>query len=163
MAASKPSTAKAILVAGLIVGTLDAMAASIQTLQAGGTLTKLWQYVASGAFGKPAFSGGLTMVAYGLLFHYLIAFSFTVFFFALYPRLSVLAKNRLVTGVLYGIFVWAVMNLIVVRQSAIGPGPINPTKAALAAAILIVCMGLPLSYLAARHYGRNKSAARAGA
>lgn len=153
---TKPSTAKAILLAGLIVGTLDIIAAGTQTLQAGRTLTWLGQYIASGALGKASFSGGILTAAYGYLFHYFIAFAFTVFFFAIYPRVSFFAKQRLLTGLLYGLFVWAMMNLVVVRLSAITQGPFNLARAATAAGILIVCMGLPLSFLAHRHFAGKK-------
>jgi hypothetical protein len=149
---AKPSTAHAILTGGLIVGTLDISAAALQTLQAGGTVTRLLQYVASGAFGKAAFDGGWKMAACGLLFHYLIAFSFTVGFFLLYPRVSLLAKSRLLTGLGYGLVVWAVMNLVVVPISVIGWRGFDLARAAMAAGILVVCIGMPLSFLAYRHY-----------
>lgn len=152
----KTSTARAMLAAGLIVGTLDIVAAGIQTLHGGGTLLRLGQYIASGAFGKSAFAGGWLTAGYGLLFHYLIAFAFTVFFFLLYPRIAGLARHRLATGCVYGLFVWAVMNRVVVPLSAITPAPFNLSRAAIAAGILIVCLGLPLAFLAPRHFaGRN--------
>jgi hypothetical protein len=155
-ASSKPSTAQAILTAGLLVGTLDIAAASIQRLQAGGKLTRLCQYIASGAFGKEAFNGGTPMVVAGLLFHYVIAFSFTVFFFLLYPRIPLLAKHRVLTGLVYGVFTWAITTRIVVPLSAIGPRPFNLSASVIAASILVVCIGLPLSFLAHRHYGGKK-------
>lgn len=160
MSASAPSsTAKAILTAGFIVGTLDILAATIQTLAAGGTVMRLLQYVARGALDKEtAYAGGWTTAACGLLFHYVNAFAFTVFFFAIYPRIPLLAKNRVLTGIGYGIFVWAVMNLIVVPASRIGPSPLVPSKAALACGILIVCIGLPLSFLAHRHFAKRAAA-----
>lgn len=155
---TKRSTAKAILTAGLIVGTLDIIAAGTQTLQGGGTLLRLGQYIASGALGKSAFSGGWLTATYGYVFHYLIALAFTVFFFLLYPRIAILGKSRLATGLLYGLLVWAVMNRVVVPLSAIGgPNTFNLSRAAIAAGILIVCMGLPLSFLAHRHFAGRKS------
>jgi hypothetical protein len=153
----KSSTARAVLLAALLVGTLDIVAAGIQTLLGGGTLIRLLHYIASGALGKNAFSGGWLTATYGLFFHYLIATAFTVFFFALYPRIAALARQRLATGLLYGLFVWAVMNRVVVPLSAITPGPFNLSRAAIAAGILIVCMGLPLSFLAHRHFAGRTS------
>ena len=68
---------KAILKTGLIAGTLDILAAIVilAKMNAVGVL----QYVASGVFGKEAFSGGTTMAIAGLIFHYIIAFSLLSF------------------------------------------------------------------------------------
>ena len=151
-----PRTVPAIVAAGLLVGTLDLLAAIIQTLLAGGTVLRLGQYIASGAFGKAAFNGGWPMATYGVSFHYLIAFVFTVLFFAIYPRIGSLARHRFAAGIAYGLFVWTVMNIIVVPHSAITPGAFDLQRATTAAGILIACIGLPLSFLAHRHFVGQK-------
>ncbi len=70
---------KAILKTGVIVGTLDALAAII--ILAKMNAVGVSQFIASGAFGKEAFSGGAAMTITGILFHYLFAFSFTTLYF----------------------------------------------------------------------------------
>ena len=65
--------ATTVLITGLIAGTLDILAAIF--LLAGGEATRVFRFIASGAFGKAAFEGGGEMVAWGSFFHYLIAFS----------------------------------------------------------------------------------------
>lgn len=116
---------KAILKTGVIVGTLDALAAII--ILAKMNAVGVFQFIASGAFGKEAFSGGAAMTIIGILFHYLFAFSFTTLYFLLFPYATFLRKQKLVSGVLYGLFVWTVMNLIV-RQASIQPATANVTK-----------------------------------
>ena len=94
------------------------------------------------------------MAAWGLLFHYIIAFLFTLFFFWIYPLLNLGKWNKVVTGLVYGIFVWLVMNLVVVRI-AMGPHPIVLKNAAIAMGILMLCIGLPISLIIGGYY-RNK-------
>lgn len=143
-----------IIGAWLLVGTLDMTAATIQVC----IKTKnnnpipvfkaICKYIAGAVFGPSAKTGGNEMIVAGLVFHYTIALLFTVFFFILFSKLGVIIINRIVTGIVYGIFIWAVMNLIVVPLSAIGKFPSNVTNALIAAAILTVCIGIPLSLLA---------------
>ena len=47
------------------------------------------------------------------------------------------------------------MNLIVVPLSRIPRSPFNPANAAIQAGILVVCIGLPISLLAHRHYAKK--------
>jgi hypothetical protein len=59
---------------------------------------------------------------------------------------------------LYGMIIWSVMNLLVVPQTKIGHRPFVLKNAAIAAGILIVAIGIPLSYFAYRfYYGRKAS------
>jgi hypothetical protein len=145
-----------IIQAGLIVGTLDILSAFIYYFLKTGNKNVfiVLQYVASGAFGKEALSGGNKMMLAGLIFHYAIAFSFTVFFFWLFPKIKLASKNLLLTGIIYGLFVWTVMNMVVVPLSQIGPRPFNLSNAIINALILIVCIGIPLAFIGGKFYRR---------
>ncbi len=113
------------------------------------------KYVASGIFGKEAFSGSNMMIIAGLVLHYSIAFAFTIFFFLLFPKIKAFSKNWILTGILYGIFIWIVMNLIVVPLSNIGSRPFTLVNALINVIILIVCIGLPLSFMTNTFYKRK--------
>jgi len=141
-----------ILKAGLLVGTLDIAAAFANTWISSGTAPDVvLKFIASGVFGREeAFAGGWGMAAMGLLFHYLIAFSFTLFFFWIFPKVKTWIPNWVLLGVLYGILVWVVMNRLVVPLSNTPKGPFNLQSALINAAILIVCIGLPLAFMASR-------------
>ena len=162
-----------IMLTGFITGSLDITAACIQYYsRTGKGPGNVLRFVASGFFGTKAFAGGAAMAVWGLLFHFLIAFSFTVFFFWLYPKIPVLAKNKLITGLVYGIFVWAVMNLIIVPLSNIPASsklwatitntvgkrltvlqfPSDPTQMIIGLIIIMFCIGLPVSLLTGRYY-----------
>jgi hypothetical protein len=139
---------KKILLAGFIVGTLDITAACVQYwVTTDKNPLNVLPMVAGGAFGKNAFNGSIEMKMYGLLFHFIIAFSFTALFYFIYRRYEILRGHKLLTGVGYGIFMWAVTNLIIIPLSAIGWRPFVLSKAAVAAAILIFCIGIPLTFL----------------
>ncbi|HZH00159.1 MAG TPA: hypothetical protein VEY32_03705, partial [Flavisolibacter sp.] len=63
--------------------------------------------------------------------------------------------HTVLTGILYGAFIWAVMNLVVVPLSGIGSRPFNWENALINLLILIVCMGIPLSFMALTFYKRK--------
>ena len=150
-------TAAQILKAGLLVGTLDILAAFLYFfIQTGNDKVSIvLKYIASGVFGKSAMSGGVDMIIAGLVFHYIIAFAFTLVFFWLFPKIKIVRQHTVLTGILYGAFIWAVMNLVVVPLSGIGSRPFNWENALINLLILIVCMGIPLSLMALVYYKRK--------
>jgi hypothetical protein len=139
-----------ILQAGLIAGTLDILSAFIYYyIKTGKTnFLVIFKFIASGIFGKAAGEGGTDMILAGFILHYAIAFTFTIFFFWIYPKLNLQSKNKILTVVVYGLFVWAVMNLIVVPLSNTVHRPMKLEGALINMGILIVCIGLPLSFMA---------------
>ncbi len=148
----KMSPGKLILTAGLLAGIMDGSAAMIQTAIAGRTMAGLWRYVASGVFGNDAFTGSSAMIVYGILFHLFIAMSWTVIFYFLYPYLKEWFKNPVVLAIIYGLVVWAIMNLVVLKLANTPKGPFNPKGAAIAASVLIFCIGLPISLMFNKFY-----------
>ncbi len=147
------SLVNSVVTAGLLTGTLDIAAAILQYyVRTGKGPANVFRFIASGVFGTKAFAGGLAMAGWGLLFHYGIAFLFTICFFLLYPKIAALQINWAVTGIIYGLLVWAVMNLLVLPASSAPPIPFHAGRALLAAGILILCVGLPLSLLANKYY-----------
>ena len=147
-----------IILAGLLVGTLDIAAALTDYyITTGKSPVGVLKYIASGVFGREKAFGteGNSMVILGLLFHYIIAMLFTFFFFRLYPRFELMSRNRVVTGLLYGLFAWIIMTFIVTRLSNTPHTPISaikPMKALKAILILCFMIGIPLSFIAYRHY-----------
>lgn len=142
-----------VFLSGLLVGTLDILAAftSFYLKSGKSPVTPVSKFIASGVLGRPAFSGGAEMVALGLLFHYIIAFLFTIFFFWLYKRWALLSKSWLMTGTLYGIFIWIVMTQVVVPLSNTPPTPGGTIGNKIVSILILVTMiGLPLALIANR-------------
>jgi uncharacterized membrane protein YagU involved in acid resistance len=153
--ATGKSALRTVITLWLLVGTLDIVSAIIYfSIVSGGKSPDLiLKYIASAAFGKEtAYAGGLVMSLMGLAFHYIIAFGWTILFFILYPRLPFLQKSKVAAGMLYGIFVWIVMNLIIVPSSKIPLMPFKPVHAAINIGILIVAIGLPLAFMTHQYY-----------
>lgn len=149
---------QAVLLTGLVAGTLDIIAACTQFyIKTGKGPGPVLRYIATGVFGKKAYAGGTTMAAWGLLFHYIIAFGLTIFFFWLYPRVSWIGKNKIITGILYGIFAWLVTTQVIVPLSAVQQGPFVLSKIWLPILILVLCIGLPISLMANKHYLYKKN------
>jgi hypothetical protein len=146
-----------IIRAALLVGTLDIFAAFVYYYAKVGN-GKVWNilyYIASAAFGKDAVKGAPVMLYAGLLFHYFIAAVFTVILFLLAPYIKMLKTNTVLVGVIYGLLVWTVMNLIVVPFSKLGWRPFNLSNALINMGILVLCIGIPLSILAKRYFNKN--------
>lgn len=144
---------KTIIMAGLLAGTLDAIAAIVVY---GANPAGMFRFIASGAFGAgQAFSGGSIMVFWGVLFHYFIAFSWTGLFFFVYPVFPFLRKNKYFTGMIYGLFVWVMMNRVVLPLSQIPQRPFNLNGALIGATILMIAVGLPIALLIHRYYYRK--------
>jgi hypothetical protein len=133
---------------GFIVGTLDILAAFLYYfIKTGKNPLSVLKFVAGGFFGEKAFRGGNSMYFFGLFLHYLIAFCFTVFFYLVISKLNSLKNLLVLRGLLYGLFVWAIMNVLVVPLSKLPGRPIDPVNALINILILMVCVGIPLSFL----------------
>ena len=149
------------LTAGLIAGALDITAACIQAyLKNDTTPTQVLRYVASGAVDPKSFSSPALLALFGLLVHFFIAISFTFFFFFLAKQIPSLVKYPIPIGILYGIFVWAAMRFIILANfSRHKQKPIEGAEAfknaAIAAGIIVICVGIPVALLA-RKYVRGK-------
>lgn len=149
------SKAGTIFLSGLIAGTLDIMAAIVvyAFLLQKATPIKILQSIASGIFKKDAYTGGSQMAWYGLGLHYIIAMIFAWFYFTIYRYLPFLKKNALISGFLYGIFVWIVMNLVVLPIVF----PVLPAKhldfpLLISLVILMFCIGLPIALITRKYY-----------
>ena len=147
---------KTILTTTLIAGALDITAACLNAYISGNVMPEsVLRYVASGAFGKTAFTEGNSMLLWGLFFHFIIAFACVVGYFLLYPKLDFLKNSLLLNSVLIGVVAWVVTTLGIIPMSQIAARPFNPIKALIAVSILIACIGLPIAYNASKFYKNN--------
>ncbi len=145
---------KKLMMAGLIVGTLDILAAFADAwFSFHSTPEKVLNGIAAATIGKEIATGSIQFILLGILIHYFIAFSFTFFFWIVYPLLKKYAKNNLLIGILYGIFIWAAMRfLILPLLSQIKFPPFKLIKAIKPMLILIGAIGIPLSFIIRTFY-----------
>lgn len=134
----------AIWVGGLAAGILDGASAF---------LTFGWRMpygIASGLLGakaNPAAGAGPGVWALGLACHFLIAFVAAGIYCLASRRWSFLKDSFLLGGVICGIAVWLVMNLVVLPASAV-PFPVGPFSAQairLGLGYHVLLVGLPIS------------------
>jgi len=155
MTADKSRALRAILVGGLIAGTIDISYACIFSyLRRGTSPVRVLQSVASGALGQDSFKGGARTAALGLLFHFLIAtIAAAVYYLASRP-LSFLVNHAFICGPLYGVCIYLVMNFIVLPLSAIGSRPALPLPVLISGLLIhMFGIGLPIA-LIVRRYSR---------
>ncbi|WP_083252047.1 hypothetical protein [Pedobacter steynii] len=146
-----------VIFLGLIAGTLDGLAAIF--LSARGNATMVFKYISSAVLGPEAFKGGAATVILGVGFHYFNAMAFTLFYFFIYPRVSLLRKNIVLSSLLYGSFIWIVMNLCVVPLSRINTSHFTISGVLKSWVILVVFIALPLA-IGIREIYRNKTTSK---
>jgi len=139
-----------LLFAGFVTGSIDALMTIVTNSKIPPEI--IFKYIASGVFGKLAFSPGSEMVIYGVLFHYWIAFAWTVLFFLLYRQLIHLLRYRILFIPITGLIIWAVMNLAIVPLSQASASPMHLIGILKNIAILIFAFGLPITVIADRYY-----------
>jgi hypothetical protein len=155
---TKNSLLTAIAITGFIAGLLDIIAACTSYyISSGNGPMNVLLYISCGALGTDAFSGGLPIALLGLVFHFVIAYLFTIIFFAAYPKINLLAKNKIIAGLLYGLVVWVIMNQVVLPLSKVPQSPFLLAEAIKGALILMFAVGLPISLGAHRYYSKQKS------
>jgi hypothetical protein len=117
---------KAVALASLAVGVLDATdGVAFFWLTAGLNPIQVLQFIANGALGASAYDGGLATAAVGVVFPFGLAFAFTAAFALLMqgPRLE---RFAVPAGLAWGALVWALMNLVVLPLSNVGPQTLTP-------------------------------------
>jgi hypothetical protein len=154
-ATSSPRATRAyqpILMGGLIAGTLDITAASVQAwLRSGITPIRVGQFIASGALGASAFAGGNKTAILGFAFHYLIATTATAVFYFASRKMRLLVERPISMGLLYGVFVYLFMNFVVIPLSAITQrAGATLSSRIIAALIIMFCVGLPIALIVRR-------------
>ena len=150
------AAARAILVTGLVVGTLDILSAFIIVLSRGSTIPRLLQFIASGLLGPQAFQGGAATAVLGLALHFFIAFALVVVFYAARSRFGILRDYAVSSGIIYGLIVYGVMNLIVLPLSAAKPRH-SVSGDLIQVGIHMFVIGLPTSLLLRRLSGAKAS------
>jgi hypothetical protein len=155
--AARPSRwLAAVLTAGLAAGTLDILAAFVQSSVRGNGPQVVLKAVTSGVLGREAFRRGPEVAALGLLLHFIIALGWAALYYLASRRLPVLVRRPVLSGVLYGVLVFWLMRLVVVPLSAAPkfPGSSSLLGLAVPIGIHILFVGLPISLAVAWQVGK---------
>jgi uncharacterized membrane protein YagU involved in acid resistance len=114
------STPIAILLAGLIAGTLDIGAAALIN---GRNPLVILLYISSGLLGKASFQSGLPAVALGLLLQWLMSLAIAAVYVLASNRFPELKPYWIAGGLVYGLGIFLVMNYAAVPLSEIARLP----------------------------------------
>ncbi|MFZ0663578.1 MAG: hypothetical protein WAM66_12855 [Acidobacteriaceae bacterium] len=146
--------AKTILTAGLVAGTLDLALAIIFFAVQGAPLTAVPHAIAGGLLGARAFRGGAPTAWLGVALQYFIALIVAAVYFLLSRTIKLLNHQPILSGIVYGLAVFAVMQDIVVPYSAEPHS--NPTVAWLIADILshVLFVGVTIALITRRFASR---------
>lgn len=134
---------QAVLFGTLTVGVLDILDAFVFFGFRGVPPISILQSIASGLLGRAAYQGGVPTALLGLLLHFFIAFVVVLVYFLASRRLPALTRHPVVCGLLYGLLVYAVMNLAVIPLSAAAVGG-PPSGLSLVNGLLIHALGVGL-------------------
>jgi hypothetical protein len=148
---------KTVLLTGLFVGLMDLIWANVnQWVRTGKYADKMLNYIAGGALGVDnALAGGNAVQLLGLFFHFFIAFSFTFFFFWIFPRVRFLSFNKYLIGYLYGIFVTLVMGQIVLPLSRLHGWRFSVSGSIIDWIVFGAVFGIPVVYNTYKYYDRT--------
>ena len=142
---------RALLLGTLAVGILDGLDAVIFFyLRNSVTPDRIFKSIAAGVLGPAiARQGGSGTVLLGVALHFFISFMVVLVFMLASRRIPFLTRRPIVSGLLYGIGVYLVMNFIVIPLSAAGSGRMILPVVVNGVLIHMFGVGLPAS-LAAR-------------
>ena len=140
------SPARAIVLGTLVVGVLDALDAVVFFgLRSAVPPIRIFQSIAAGLLGRTAANqGGLGTAALGACLHFFIAFAVVTTYYVVSRRVRILTDRPVIFGLLYGVAVYFVMNLIVVPLSAAGGSGASPPWPVLVNGLLIHALGVGL-------------------
>lgn len=142
----------AIILGGLLAGALDITSAFATIVPRGGKEIDILHFMASGLIGGPAMTGGWTTALLGLLVHFGLTTMMATVFVLTSLRFEALRRAPWISGIAYGVVVYAVMNYVAVPLSAVAawkPG----SGWAMVGGIMghVAYVGLPIALLA-RHF-----------
>jgi len=147
----------AIFWGGMACGVLDITQACIAWgIQNHLAPQRIFQSVAAGLLGSKSFQGGAKSAALGLFLHFLIAFIWAVIYYVASRQIGFLTARPVIAGLLYGEFVWVMMNCVVVPLSAIHRWPPRTDPASIITGPILhpLLVGLPIALAVSRWAAR---------
>lgn len=142
-----------ILKSGFVAGNLDAIAGVIvYYIWFGFNPIQVLQFIASGVHSPTAIGGGALMVIAGLIYHFFIAYVCAILYFYAYPKFEILRNHKVVSGLIFGLGIWLVMNLLVLPNSNIPKSPFDIGLAIVEIIWHMTLVGLPIALITSKHY-----------
>jgi len=147
------------VIGGLILGMLHLIIQSwlVFSLLEQNPFISVLQYVASGAMGNAAFTGGPATALLGLVLDFLMTTIMAGVFILSADQIPLLRSHVIPGSLLYGFGVFIVMNFIVLPLSAAPPLPAPPMWLFIEMILEhVLLIGLPLGILVRRNINTNQ-------
>ena len=134
-------------IAAGIVGavTIDVYLWLTTLLPVHGSMTAMWQWVASTAFGKSAL-GDPTFVAVGAALHLMVSIGWAAGYAYIAAHNSNANRRWIVSGIVYGLIVYTIMQTILLADNNFTYPP-NPNAFVNALIAHAIFFGLPVAYV----------------
>jgi len=145
-----------IIFAWLVAGTLDISYAIITwgPMFGKATAAQILQGIASTLIGKDALTGGAPTALIGLAMHYGISLAWTTFYFFIYPHIPLLARNKWVSGIVYGVFVWGMITILIVPLVTGRAWDYSTIPFLKSIVPMVVLFGPAIAFIVGRYYAR---------
>jgi|SRR5215813_4774149 len=111
----RKSDLNAILLGGLVAGTIDIVAAALINLV---SPILVLRFIAGGLLGRPALAGGTVIVLLGLVLQWAMSLIIAAVYVLAGRWLPVLRQRWIAGGIAYGVVIFFIMNYVVVPLSA---------------------------------------------
>lgn len=135
----------AILIGGIIAGTVDIGAAALIN---GKGPDFIAQVIAAGLIGKGSFAGGTGTVVLGVITQWVLSIIIAAIYVGASLKLPILRKQWWLAGLAYGIPVFVVMEFVVLRFSALHATPHFTTDSLVKNVIAMMVFGLIIAGVA---------------
>ena len=148
--------ARRILVAAAVVALLDITYAYVYFGLILGLVdgpVRLFQSIAAGLLGRAAYQGGVPTALLGAVLHVVIACAWTCVFFVAVRGWTALRRamrtttGAVVVGLVFGMLVWVVMDLVVLKLSRASSLPPSHPRFWINLAQHAVMVGLPIALI----------------
>jgi uncharacterized membrane protein YagU involved in acid resistance len=114
------------------------------------------RYVASGPFGDGMHQGGTAAAALGLAVHFALMAVVVTVYFLVAARDEAVRSYWYLAGTLYGVVIYLVMYWVVLPARFGNEPSLDTWQVGNALFSHIVCVGLPMAYIAARAWPRSQ-------
>lgn len=139
----RTSDLKAILLGGLIAGTIDIGAAALINLLSPVFIMKV---IAGGLLGKAALAGGASIAFLGLVLQWVMSLLIAAVYVFGSRRLPALRNRWILGGLAYGVGVFFVMNYVVLPLSVWGKVPAFTAMTFTANLVAMLLFGLIVAF-----------------
>jgi hypothetical protein len=135
---------RAILIAGIIAGTIDIGAACV--INSVGPFLIL-KAIAAGLLGPASFRGGAAVAALGFALQWLMSWIIASFYFVAAANVAIVRRRWIYAGLAYGVVVFVVMNYVVMPLSAVGHSPAFTVKRFVGNLLAMFLFGLIVAFV----------------